>query len=71
MERIGFEMSDEERALNILDTVLDVSIAQIVEGFHESVLTSDERKRLEDLLIEANGITDKALERYKEKEQTQ
>lgn len=71
MERIGFEMSDGERALNILDTVLDVSIAQIVEGFHESVLTSDERKRLEDLLIEANGITDKALERYKEKEQTQ
>ena len=71
MEKIGFEMSDEERALNILDTVLDVSIAQIVEGFHESVLTSDERKRLEDLLIEANGITDKALERYKEKEHTQ
>ena len=65
---IGFEMSDEERALNILDTVLDVSIAQIVEGFSESVLTSDERQKLEELLIDANGITSKALEKYKRKE---
>ena len=31
MRKNGFEMSDEERALNILDTVLYVSIAQIVE----------------------------------------
>ena len=61
-------MSDEERALNILDTVLDVSIAQIVEGFSESVLTSDERQKLEELLIDANGITSKALEKYKRKE---
>ena len=68
MGKIGFEMSDEERALNILDTVLDVSIAQIVEGFSESVLTSDERQKLEELLIDANGITSKALEKYKRKE---
>ena len=68
MRKNGFEMSDEERALNILDTVLDVSIAQIVEGFSESVLTSDERKKLEELLIDANGITSKALEKYKRKE---
>ena len=71
MEKIGFEMLDEERALSILDVVLDVSIAQIAEGFTESVLTTDESQKLEDLLIEANGITSKALERYKEKEQTQ
>lgn len=68
MRKNGFEMSDEERALNILDTVLDVSIAQIVEGFSESVLTSDERQKLEELLIDANGITSKALEKYKRKE---
>ena len=68
MRKNGFEMSDEERALNILDTVLDVSIAQIVEGFSESVLTSDERQQLEELLIDANGITSKALEKYKRKE---
>ena len=68
MGKIGFEMSDEERALNILDTVLDVSIAQIVEGFSESVLTSDERQKLEELLIDANGITSKALEKYKREE---
>ena len=68
MGKIGFEISDEERALNILDTVLDVSIAQIVEGFSESVLTSDERQKLEELLIDANGITSKALEKYKRKE---
>ena len=68
MGKIGFEMSDEERALNILDTVLYVSIAQIVEGFPESVLTSDERQKLEELLIDANGITSKALEKYKRKE---
>ena len=68
MGKIGFEMSDEERALNILDTVLDVSIAQIVERFSESVLTSDERQKLEELLIDANGITSKALEKYKRKE---
>ena len=68
MRKNGFEMSDEERALNILDTVLDVSIAQIVEGFSESVLTSDERQKLEELLIDANGITSKALEKYKREE---
>ena len=68
MRKTGFEMSSEERALNILDTVLDVSIAQIVEGFPESVLTSDERQKLEELLIDANGITSKALEKYKRKE---
>ena len=68
MGKIGFEMSDEERALNILDTVLDVSIAQIVEGFSESVLTSDERQKLEELLLDANGITSKELEKYKRKE---
>ena len=68
MRKNGFEMSDEERALNILDTVLYVSIAQIVEGFPESVLTSDERQKLEELLIDANGITSKALEKYKRKE---
>ena len=68
MGKIGFEMSDEERALNILDTVLYVSIAQIVEGFSESVLTSDERQKLEELLIDANGITSKALEKYKREE---
>ena len=68
MRKNGFEMSDEERALNILDTVLDVSIAQIVEGFSESVLTSDERQKLDELLIDANGITSKALEKYKRKE---
>ena len=68
MRKTGFEMSDEERALNILDTVLDVSIAQIVEGFSESVLTSDERQKLEELLIDANGITSKALEKYKREE---
>ena len=68
MRKTGFEMSSEERALNILDTVLDVSIAQIVEGFSESVLTSDERQKLEELLIDANGITSKALEKYKRKE---
>lgn len=64
-------LSDEERVLSILNVVLDVSIAQIVEGFPESVLTSDESQKLEDLLTEANGITSKALERHKEKEQTQ
>lgn len=70
MSKIGFEMSDEERALSILNVVLDVSIAQIIEGFQESLIISDERQKLEDLLIEANEITRKALERYKEKEQT-
>ena len=68
MSKIGFEMKDEERALKILDTVMDVSLAQIVEGFPETVLERDESKELADLLIKAGGITGGALERYKRKE---
>ena len=70
MRKTGFEMSSEERALNILNTVLEISTAQNVEGFAESVLTPDESERLGNLLIEASGITWKALEIYKRKEQT-
>lgn len=66
MAKIGFEMTEEERALKILDTVLDVSTAQFVEGFTESVLEREESERLTELLIEASGITVKALERYTE-----
>ena len=66
MSKIGFEMREEERALEILDTVLDISVAQFVEGFAGSVLTEDESNKLTDLLIEACGITSKALERYVE-----
>ena len=66
MSKSGFEMSEEERALKVLDTVLDVSIAQLVEGFINSVLSEEESGRLQELLIEANGITDKALKRYTE-----
>lgn len=66
MAKIGFEMAEEERALKILDTVLDVSIAQFVEGFTESVIERKESERLAELLIEASGITAKALERYTE-----
>lgn len=68
MSKIGFEMKDEERVLKVLDTVMGVSLAQLVEGFAESVLERDESKELTDLLIKAGGITGKALERYKRKE---
>lgn len=64
MSKIGFEMSEEERVLKVLDTVLDVSAAQLVEGFTNSVLLEEEADKLQELLVEANVITSKALERY-------
>lgn len=64
MSKIGFEMEEEERALKVLDTVLDIATAQFVEGFVDSVLTREESKKLTDLLMEANGITSKALDQY-------
>lgn len=64
MPKIGFEMSGEERVLKVLDTVLDVSIAHVVEGFVDTVLSREELDKLSELLIEANGITNKALQRY-------
>ena len=66
MLKTGFEMREEERALKMLDTVLEISTAQFVEGFVDSVLTEDESNKLTNLLIEACGITSKALERYVE-----
>lgn len=69
MDKIGFEMREEERTLKVLDTVLDISTAQFTEGFIDSVLTREESDKLTDLLVEANSITNKALARYtKEKE---
>lgn len=66
MSKIGFEMTEEERALKVLDTILDISTAQFSEGFINSVLTCEETEGLTDLLIRASEITGKALERYPE-----
>lgn len=66
MSKIGFEMTEEERALKLLDTVLDISFAMFSEGFVDSVMSEEESEKLTSLLIEANEITSKALERYAE-----
>lgn len=64
MSKIGFEMAEEERALKVLDTITDISIAQFTEGFTDSVLSQEESDKLSELLIEVFGITSRALGRY-------
>lgn len=66
MSKIGFEMTEEERALKLLDTVLDISFVMFSEGFVDSVMSEEESEKLTSLLIQANEITSKALERYAE-----
>jgi len=66
MKKIGFEMGNEERALTLLDTTLDISLAVFTEGFTNSVLAATEKTSLENLLMDASKITSNALDRFQE-----
>lgn len=66
--KIGFEMVEEERALHILWTAVDISTAQFSEGFVGSVLTAEEKDKLVNLLLDVGGIVCNGIKRYEEKE---